>query len=111
MEAILFCNKAATCQRINGHEGACAQPPDYKDDEWTKRSILRVGKPDLVKWCFRKTKLKASEVMTESEREGDINRAGTHTVCEICGHEYIDHPTVEEFPDLHVICDWRVYKL
>lgn len=71
----------------------------------------RVDAKKLLKYVMRRAKLKAAEVMTKAERAGDVNRAGGGVVCSICGLEYYDHPTVEEFPDLHVTCEWRVFKL
>ncbi len=68
-------------------------------------------KPNLVKWCMHRIKFKAKDVMTEAEREGDIDRAGHDVICSICGHEYIDHPSIEGYPGLHVTCEWRVFKL
>ncbi len=65
----------------------------------------------LLQWCMRRTKIKAADVMSVSEREGDVARASCRCICDICGLEYIDHPQIEEYTELHVVCDWSVYKL
>lgn len=100
-ETILYCDKSASCRRINGHSGSCTKPP------------ISTFNPhmSLMKWCMRRTKFKAYEVMSQEQLEGNVDRAGCNCVCEICGENYIDHPQIEEHPELHVICDWRIYKL
>ncbi len=68
-------------------------------------------RPNMVKWLMRRAKFKATDVMTDAELEGNVERAGGGAQCPVCGHEYFDHPIVEEYPELHVTCEWRVYKL
>lgn len=65
----------------------------------------------LVRWAFKKLSISALEIMTRNQRQGDVERAGADCICEICGHKYIDHPQISEYPELHVVCDWSVYKL
>lgn len=65
---------------------------------------------NLLKIAFSRWKV-PQELLTEREREGDINRAGGNVICEKCGLEYVDHPRVEGMEFLAVTCDWRVWKL
>ncbi len=65
----------------------------------------------LIRWAFRKLKISAAEVMTDQERQGDVNRAGGDCICDICGFKYIEHPQILEYPDLYITCNWEVFKL
>ncbi len=66
---------------------------------------------NMVKWLMRRHKFKAVEVMSNEELHGDVARASGLCECPICGHQYFDHPTIEEHPELHVTCEWKIYKL
>ncbi len=100
--------KVRLCERdaIGDGEDLCGRHAVERDAR-EKRSRGQ----NLLVWCMRRTKFKAADVMSEAEREGDINRASHLCQCSICGQLYIDHPTIKEFPDLHVTCEWKVYKL
>jgi len=65
---------------------------------------------DLIKIAFRRMKV-PQNVVDHRIIAGDCTRAGGDRICERCGLEYRDHPVIDGMEFLHVICDWRVYKL
>lgn len=70
-------------------------------------------------FAMHRYKIKLSQFparMVKKIRGGDVDRAGSTVRCEICGFEYFDHPTIENYDQFHVICSntgvgVKVYKL
>lgn len=109
--------KKGMVRQFGEYTARSAVPTDAGwDASGVERVAVVVGERDAVRWKqFRRQAQAMAEMLAQGLADGekfDADRASGECLCETCGLEYRDHPSIDkDCPSLVIVCSGKLYKL